>query len=97
MRLHTSIGSASVGGIRQLAVQIPIMDEILMGYWMVGQVRTMRVSVMYKSNLNMGYMILNRVLVIPCEVFFRAHLRNTSSITFLFGGRGIVDGLGGTL
>ena len=47
------ISSASVGKIMKLVVQIPIMDAILMGYWITCQVRTMMSSVMYNSKLNM--------------------------------------------
>ena len=48
------ISSASIGGIRQMVVQIYRMDAILMGYYMTGQARTIMSSVMYKSKLNMG-------------------------------------------
>ena len=54
MRFCLTISSVSVGGIRQLVVQIPRIDTILMGYWMAGQVRTMISSIMYKNKLRIG-------------------------------------------
>ena len=84
----------SVGGIRQLVVQITSTDEILMGYCMSGQVRTMMSSVMYNSKLNMGKKSLSRFLMMPCEMLLRSHLRNTRRIYLLGSGRGRVSGLG---
>ena len=54
MHLCPPISSVPIGDIRKLVVQIPIMDEILMGYWMSGQARTRMSSVMYKSKLRKG-------------------------------------------
>ena len=93
MHLCLPIIFASVGGIRQLVVQIPSMDAILMGYWMSIQVRTMMSNVMYKSNFRIGN-VLGRVLVIPCEILLRYHLRNNSRIAMLVSVRGAVGGLG---
>ena len=54
VRMCLPISSASVGGIRQLIVQFPLIDATSMGYWITGQVRTMMRSVMCKSNFRMG-------------------------------------------
>ena len=97
MRLFLPITSSSVGGIRQLIVQIPRIDVTLMGYWIAGQVSAMMRSVMCKSNLRMGENILRRVLMMLCAVFFRAHLRSARSIALLGSGRGVVDGPGDTI
>ena len=97
VRLHPTTSSTSVVTIRQFIVQIPSMDEILMGYWVVVQGRTTRNIVMYKSKFRMGDMILRRVLMIPCGVLLRSHLRNKRRIYVLGSGRGRVDGLGKAL
>ena len=57
------VSYASVCGNRQCVVQVPIMDAILMGYWVSYQLRTMMSSVMYKSKFRIRFMILRRVLV----------------------------------
>ena len=88
---------ASVGGIRQLVVQIPRIYVTSMGYWITGQVRTIMSSVLCKSYFMVGENILRRVIMIPCAVFFRAHLRSSSSIALLGSGRGRVDSLGHAL
>ena len=54
-----TISSVSVGGIRQLIVQISIIDTTLMKYWITGQVRTMMRSVMCKSKFSMGEKIIS--------------------------------------
>ena len=87
----------SVGGIRQLIVQITSMDMILMGYWMAGQVRTTIISVMYKRKFRMGNMILRMFLMMPYDMLLRHHLRNTSSISLLVSGKGRVGGRGDAL
>ena len=46
------ISSRSIDGIKQLVVQIAILDTILMGYCMAGQVRIMMSSVLYKIKLS---------------------------------------------
>ena len=48
-----NISYAYVGGIRELVVQIPSMDTILMVYLIAVQVSTMMISVMYKSKFSM--------------------------------------------
>ena len=97
MSLCLPISSVSVGGIRQLVVQIPILDTNLMGHCIAGQGRNIMRSVMCKSNLSMGENILRRVLMILCAVFLRDHLRSSRSIVLIGIGRGVVDGLGDTL
>ena len=54
MRLCPPISSASIGGTRQLVVQILSIDGILMGYWIEVQVMTTMSSVFYKSKLRTG-------------------------------------------
>ena len=95
VRLCLPISSAFVSGIRQFLVQIPIMDKVLIGYWVAGQVRNMMSRVMYKSKFMMGNMILRRVLMIPCGIFLRDHVRNIRRIALIGICRGRVGGLGG--
>ena len=97
MCLHMLTSYASVGGTRKFFGQTPIMDAILMGYWVAGHVRTMMISVMYKSKSRMGDMTLRRFLMIKCEMFLRENLRSTSRTALLSSGRGIVYGLGDEL
>ena len=48
------ISYKSVGGIRQLIVQIPRIDTTLMGYWIAVQVRNMIRNVIQKNNFSIG-------------------------------------------
>ena len=92
-----TVSSVSVGGIRQLIVQIHIIDTTLTRHWIAGQGRKIMRNVMCKSNLSMGENILRRVLMIPCAVFLREQLRSSRSIVMLGIGRGVVYGIGDTL
>ena len=94
VRLHPTISSMFVGGMRPFVSQIPSMDVILMGYWVAIQVSTMRSNFMLKSKFRMGDMNLRKVLIISCGVLLRDHLRNTRNISLLVSGRGIFDDLG---
>ena len=97
MHMCPHISYVSVGGNRQLVLQIPTMDKILMGYWAVGQVRIMMSSLIYKIKFRMGGMIFRMITMIPCELFLRTHLSNTSRIDLLVCVRGIVGGIGDVL
>ena len=94
MRLHPTISSMFVGGMRHFVSQIPSMDLILMGYWVAIQVSTMRSNFMLESKFRMGDMTLRKVLMILCGVLLRDDLRNTRNISLLVSGRGIFDDLG---
>ena len=87
-----TISSTSTGWRRQFVLQIPCMDEILMGYWVEVHMRTMRTSAMYKNILIIGETTLWRVLMITCDMFLSYYLRSTRSIDMLRSSRGIVDG-----
>ena len=80
-----------------MVVQIPIMDEIFIGYYIVGLVSTMISSLMYNSKFMMGDMIFRRVLMVTCDMLLRDHLRNTSSISLLGSGRVRVGDIGDAL
>ena len=97
VHLHLTIGSVSVDGVIKFEVQIPIIDEILMGYWVVDQVRTMRSSVMYKSPFRVGEIIFRRLLMIFCDMSLRDHLKNTMNIDLFGSVNGRADGLGDEL
>ena len=94
MHMCPHISYVSVGGNRQLVLQIPTMDKILMGYWAVGQVRIMMSSVIKRSKFRKGDMILSRVQGIPCEIILRNHLSNIRRTFLLEIGRGTFCGLG---
>ena len=66
-----------------MVVQIPNMDEILMGYWMAIHVRIIMSNSMYKSKFRMGIMIHKRVLMMSCDMLLMNYLRNTSIIDLL--------------
>ena len=96
MSLCLTISYAPIGGIRQFVFQIPIMDAILMGYWVTDQARKMMHLIVYKSKFRIGYTNLRKLFIIPREMLLRYHLRNTSSIALIENFRDGVDGLGDT-
>ena len=88
VRLNLTISSASVDGTSQFVAQIPIMDAMLMGYWVADQVRNISSSVIYT---------LRRFIMIPCEMFLMDHLRNNIRNSLIGSGKGRVGGIGGAI